>query len=263
VHGKPEGSLKIRVSRRAFRELSDFAGILVPAIQECTAMRVLIVEDERRMARLLQRGLEEEGCAVAVARDGIGGLELAEGAEFDLIVLDLMLPGIDGWEVARRLRRIGNRTPILMLTARDSVQDIVRGLDLGADDYLTKPFSFEVLLARVRALLRRGPAPLPAQLRVGELVLDPANHQVSYAGQRLRLTRTEYRLLEFLMRRTNRVVERDTLVAAVWGYDREIESNTLDAFIRLLRIKLEERGAHGLIRTVRGVGYLLGDREDE
>jgi len=217
-------------------------------------MRLLVIEDERRMAALLKRGLEEEGYAVSVALDGAGGLAMARSSEFDLIVLDLMLPGLDGFEIAKRLRHDGNRTPVLILTARDAAQDIVRGLDLGADDYLTKPFSFAVLLARIRALLRRGPVPQPAQLQVGDLALDPATHRASVGGSPVALTRTEFALLEFLMRRAGQVVPRNTLIEAVWGFEREIESNTLDAFIRLLRSKLET-GGRRFVHTVRGVGY--------
>jgi len=222
-------------------------------------MRLLVVEDENRMASLLRQGLQEEGYAVAVAADGPTGLEMAAADSFELILLDVMLPGFDGFELARRLRAQGNRTPILMLTARDATPDIVEGLDLGADDYLTKPFSFEVLLARIRALLRRGPAPQSARLRVGDLELDPATHAVTRSGQLVHLTRTEFSLLEYLMRRCDRVVPRDILIEAVWGFGRDIESNTLDAFIKLLRSKVEAAGGPRLIHTVRGVGYSIRD----
>lgn len=220
-------------------------------------MRLLLVEDEARMAALLKRGLAEEGYAVAVAGDGRSGLAMAQSSEFDLILLDIMLPGIDGFTIARRLREGGIRTPILMLTARDAAPDVVRGLDLGADDYLTKPFSFEVLLARIRALLRRGPAPHQVQLTAGPLRLDPASHLVFRAAEQVSLTRTEFLLLEFLMRRAGQAVPRATLIEGVWGYDRDVESNTLDAFIRRLRSKLEGDSGTKLIHTVRGVGYLL------
>ncbi|MBA3975026.1 MAG: DNA-binding response regulator [Candidatus Solibacter sp.] len=220
-------------------------------------MRLLLVEDEARMAALLKKGLAEEGYAVAVAGDGRAGLAMAESSEFDLILLDIMLPGLDGFTIARRLRDGGIHTPILMLTARDAAPDVVRGLDLGADDYLTKPFSFEVLLARIRALLRRGPTAQDVQLSAGPLRLDPAAHQVFREGVQIELTRTEFQLLEFLMRRTGQVVRRATLIEGVWGYDRDVESNTLDAFIRLLRSKLEGDSGARLIHTVRGVGYVL------
>jgi DNA-binding response OmpR family regulator len=188
---------------------------------------------------------------------------MAESNDFDLILLDIMLPGMDGFTVARRLRDGGIRTPILMLTARDATPDVVRGLDLGADDYLTKPFSFEVLLARIRALLRRGPATQEVQLTVGPVRLDPSTHQVLREGEQVALTRTEFLLLEFLMRRAGQVVPRATLIEAVWGYDRDIESNTLDAFIRLLRTKLEGKEGPRLIQTVRGIGYAIREEAPE
>lgn len=220
-------------------------------------MRLLVVEDEKRMAELLQKGLTEEGYTAAIALDGPTGLAMALAGTFELILLDVMMPGLDGFGVAKRLRSEGITTPILMLTARDATPDIVRGLDLGADDYLTKPFSFEVLLARIRALLRRGPATVPAQLRIGDLRLDPAAHEVFRREERVSLTRTEFHLLEFLMRRAGQVVPRGTLIEAVWGTERDIESNTLDVFIRLLRTKVEGREGAKLIHTVRGVGYSI------
>jgi two-component system response regulator MprA len=226
-------------------------------------MRLLVVEDEKRMADLLKKALQEEGYAVATASDGKIAVEMALAGQFELILLDIMLPGIDGFQVAQQLRRGGNRIPILMLTARDATPDIVQGLDLGADDYLTKPFSFEVLLARIRALLRRGPAVSPVKLRVGDLELDPGSHEVTRRGTAVNLTRTEFNLLEYLMRREGQVIPRDTLIEAVWGYDRNIENNTLDAFIRLLRSKVEGDGGSRIIHTVRGVGYVARKQEPE
>ena len=220
-------------------------------------MRVLIIEDERGMAELLKKGLEEENHRVALAFDGLEGLELAKTYEFDAIVLDLMLPRVDGFEVARRLRHAGNQTPILILTARDSVPDIVKGLDLGADDYLTKPFSFEVFLARLRTVARRGSAPRPTCLRVADLTLDPAARQALRGQREIRLSPTEYRLLELLMRRAGRVVTRTAIVEAVWGLENDIEENTLDAFVRLLRGKVDKGFSPKLIKTVRGIGYCL------
>jgi DNA-binding response OmpR family regulator len=220
-------------------------------------MRVLIVEDERKMAELLKKGLEEEKHSASLAHDGSAALEMAELYEFDAVVLDVMLPGIDGFEVARRLRRNNNRTPILMLTARDAVPDIVRGLDVGADDYLTKPFAFDEFLARLRSVARRGSSPRPARLQVADLILDPATHQVFRRDREIRLTLTEYRLLDFLVRRAGRVVPRATLVDAVWGFDQEVEDNTLDAFVRLLRSKVDRDFKGKLIHTVRGVGYSI------
>jgi len=220
-------------------------------------MRVLIVEDERAMAELLKKGLEEENHRAALAFDGVQGLELAKTYEFDAIVLDLMLPRVDGFEVARRLRHAGNQTPILILTARDSVPDIVKGLDLGADDYLTKPFSFEVFLARLRTVVRRGSAPRPTCLRVADLTLDPASRQALRGRREIRLSPTEYRLLELLMRRAGRVMTRTAIVEAVWGLENDVEENTLDAFVRLLRGKVDKGFSLKLIQTVRGIGYCL------
>jgi DNA-binding response OmpR family regulator len=220
-------------------------------------MRVLIVEDERAMAELLKKGLEEENHRAAIAFDGVQGLELAKTYEFDAIVLDLMLPRVDGFEVARRLRHAGNQTPILILTARDSVPDIVKGLDLGADDYLTKPFSFEVFLARLRTVVRRGSASRPTCLRVADLTLDPASRQALRGRREIRLSPTEYRLLELLMRRAGRVMTRTAIVEAVWGLENDVEENTLDAFVRLLRGKVDKGFSLKLIQTVRGIGYCL------
>ena len=221
-------------------------------------MRILVVEDERKMAGLLRQGLTEEGHTVTLAHEGRIALSMALAAEFDLIILDVMLPGLNGFEVARNLRGQSNATPILMLTARDAAGDVVRGLDLGADDYLTKPFSFDVLFARVRAVSRRGPIAQPVSLEVAGLTLNPATREVYRGARRIDLTRTEYAILELLMRNAGRVVTRDGLIERVWGGESDIESNTLDAFVRLLRGKVEESGRPRLIRTVRGVGYTLG-----
>jgi len=220
-------------------------------------MRILIVEDEKKMAGVLKKGLEAENHRVSLAFDGHSGLELASTMEFDVVVLDLMLPGIDGFEIARRLRRSDNHTPILMLTARDAASDIVKGLDTGADDYLTKPFSFEVFLARLRSVARRGSAPRPTVPQVGDLVLNPASHQVTRGEREIHLSPTEFRLLELLMRRSGRVIPRDAIVEAVWDFDHEVEENTLDTFIRLLRSKVDRDHSHKLIQTVRGVGYTI------
>jgi two-component system response regulator MprA len=171
-----------------------------------------------------------------------------------------MMPGIDGVDLVRRLRRSGRQTPVLVLTARDSPEDVVRGLDAGADDYLTKPFSFRVFLARLRALARRSERPYVARLQVDDLVLDPASHQVTRAGTSIALTATEYRLLEFLMRRVGHAVSRSAIIEGVWGFEEDIEPNTVDAFIRLLREKLDAGRQRRIIQTVRGYGYIL--RED-
>ena len=220
-------------------------------------MQVLVVEDERRMAELLRQGLEEEGHSVILAMDGKEGLAMAESHAFDAIVLDVMLPGMDGFSIAKKLRASRNQTPILMLTARDATEDMVAGLNLGADDYLVKPFSFDVLLARLRAVSRRGPIPQPVHLQVQDLLLNPASREVARGSRRVALTRTEYSLLELLMRRAGRVVTRENLIEAVWGFDSDVRSNTLDAFIRLVRDKVDVAGEQKLIHTVRGVGYCL------
>jgi DNA-binding response OmpR family regulator len=220
-------------------------------------MQVLVVEDEPRMANLLRQGLTEEGYAVTVAANGLDALDLALGYAFDAMVLDVMLPGMDGFTVARRLRERQNQVPILMLTARDAASDIVDGLDLGADDYLTKPFSFDVLLARLRALGRRGPIAQLTVLRAADLTLDIGSREVKRAGRELHLTRTEFSILELLMKNAGRVVTRESIIEQVWGHNAEIESNTLDAFVRLLRAKVELEGELKLINTVRGVGYTL------
>jgi DNA-binding response OmpR family regulator len=218
-------------------------------------MRVLIAEDERQMAEQLRRGLEREGYAVLVAADGEQALELARNSEHDLIILDWMLPKIEGVEVARRLRQAKVTTRILMLTARDTTADVVTGLDCGVDDYLSKPFAFEVLLARLRALARRTAATVLPVLEVADLALDPATRRVTRAGMPIKLSTKEFSLLHFLMRRSGQTVPRSTLIEAVWGYDSSIESNTLDAFIHLLRMKVDSEMHVKLIHTVRGIGY--------
>ena len=220
-------------------------------------MRILVVEDEPQMAALLKEGLSEEGHHVYVAPNGEEGLRTAQSRSFDVIVLDIMLPKMDGMTVARRLREAANLTPVLMLTARDKVSDIVKGLDHGADDYLTKPFSFEVLLARLRALGRRGPLPTGVLLRLADLHLDTATRKVTRHEQPINLTPREYSLLELLLRNAGRPVSRDTILDAVWGFENEVEENTVEAFVRLLRQKIDVPFEPKLIHTVRGVGYCL------
>jgi two-component system OmpR family response regulator len=219
-------------------------------------MQLLLAEDEPRMAALLERGLSEEGHHVVVARDGAEALEIARSATFDVIVLDVMLPRLDGLMVARRLREGRNQTPVLMLTARDSDADVIRGLDSGADDYLTKPFSFDVLLARLRAVSRRGAIPRSPFLIVRDLRLDPATRDVTRSGERIHLTPREYCLLELLMRNKGRVLPRENILEAVWGYGCDVNENTLEAFVRLLRLKVDFCEPR-LIQTVRGAGYMI------
>ena len=220
-------------------------------------LKLLVVEDETRMVELLRKGLAEEGHTVVCAGDGKEGLDLARNYEFDAIILDIMLPKLNGYDLAHQLRKEKVATPVLMLTAKDSVPDLVRGLDSGADDYLTKPFAFEELLARLRAVKRRAPVPQATKLQVGNLVLDPATREVARGGRDILLTRTEYNLLERLMYRAGKVVPRRSLIEAVWGFDRDIEENTLDAFVRLLRTKIDTEDQPKLIHTVRGVGYMI------
>ncbi len=220
-------------------------------------MEILIVEDDQRMAALLERGLHGEGHRVFVAPDGRQGLEYAGVRTYDVIVLDVLLPFVDGFEVARRLRQRGDRTPILLLTAKDSPRDAVQGLDAGADDYLKKPFAFEELLARIRAVSRRGPIPGATVLRVGDLTLDPASHEVHRAQRKVGLTPREYQILELLIRRAGRVVPRDTLLDDIWGEAQDAEPNTVDVFVSSLRRKLESPGEERLIQTIRGVGFCL------
>lgn len=225
-------------------------------------MRVLVAEDDLQMAELLQRGLNAHGYAVQIATNGLTALEKLVSASFDALVLDVMLPEMDGLAVARHLRSSGNKVPILMLTARDSVKDIVRGLDAGADDYLVKPFAFEVLAARLRVIARRSALESASILRVSDVTLNTETHDVQRAGKPLILTRTEFVLLEHLMRRAGRVVPRSDLIDAVWGIDRDVESNTLDVFVFQLRGKLESGGASRLIQTVRGFGYTMREGEE-
>jgi DNA-binding response OmpR family regulator len=222
-------------------------------------MRILLVEDDRELAELVRRGLEEESAAVTVCFDGAAGLLAAERTQFDIIVLDIMLPFMDGLEMTRRLRRQHIPAPILLLTGRDAPEDIVRGLDAGADDYLTKPFSFDVLLARIRARTR-GAAIGATRRRYADLVIDQEFHEAWRGAGKIQLTRTEFAILECLMLAAGRVVSRDRLIDSVWG-DREVSNNNLDVFIRFLRLKVDPPGLRRLIHTERGIGYSLRDSE--
>lgn len=219
-------------------------------------MRILLVEDDREVAGYVGRGLEEEGNSVTVCFDGAAGLRTAQTAAFDIIVLDVMLPCMDGFEITRKLRAGAVSTPILLLTGRDSERDVVRGLDAGADDYLTKPFAFEVLLARLRARTRSGRSENQQTLRFGDLTMGLEAHEVWRGNTPITLTRTEFSILECLMRSAGRVVMRQRLIETVWGSDRDIGNNNLDVFIRLLRTKLDTHEKR-IIHTVRGVGYSL------
>lgn len=220
-------------------------------------MRILLVEDEARVAGFLAKGLREQTYAVDVATDGVEGLHLGSENDYDLVILDVMLPHKDGHAVCRELRRRGRLSPILMLTARGAVDDRVAGLDCGADDYLTKPFDFKELLARVRALLRRSTALRPATLRVADLELDTASHAVERAGRGVTLTAKEYALLEFLLLNQGRVVGREEIAQHVWDENFDPFSNVIDVYIKRLRSKMDTEPRRRLIHTRRGEGYLL------
>lgn len=218
-------------------------------------MRVLVVEDEPEMAQLLAKGLREEQFEISIARDGCSALEKSQQTSFDVILLDVMLPQVNGLEVARRLRQREQETPVLMLTARDSVPDIINGLNAGADDYLTKPFSFLELLARIRALVRRHQIRRKNVLELADLVLDVSSLRAFRKGQEIHLSNTEYRLLELLVRNSGRVVSRHEILTSIWGHGREVTENTLDAFVRLLRKKIDQHSDTKLLHTHRGFGY--------
>jgi DNA-binding response OmpR family regulator len=220
-------------------------------------MRVLVVEDSRRLAGIIKRGLLEEGYAADNAYDGEEAEYMAEATPFDVIILDIMLPKKDGFAVCRNLRAKNVSTPILMLTAKDSVEDKVTGLDSGADDYLVKPFAFSELLARIRALLRREVLPKIQRLQVGDLSLDPQSREVWSDGSLLDLTAKEYAILEYFMRRPNAVVTRTMLGESVWDYEFDGLSNIIDVYIRRIRQKIDREGQASLIQTVRGAGYRL------
>jgi DNA-binding response OmpR family regulator len=218
-------------------------------------MNILVVEDEPEMASMLVRGLREELLDVQLAKNGERALQLTQKHSFDLILLDVMLPDQSGFDVVQQLRQRSQETPVLMLTARDALRDIVLGLDSGADDYLTKPFSFAELLARIRALGRRGVVGPKNVLEAHNLVLDVSSRRTFLSGQQIYLSSTEFRLLEVLVRNRGRVVTRRALLAAVWGNRRDVGENTLDAFVRLLRKKIDEASDVRLIYTHRGLGY--------
>jgi DNA-binding response OmpR family regulator len=224
-------------------------------------MQILVVEDDPTTSALLEKAIREEGHHVVVETNGLAALEIARFHPFDAIVLDVMLPGLDGFGIAKKLRQEGSQTPILMLTARDTDRDVVHGLNLGADDYLVKPFSLDVFFARLKTIARRGALPLSATFSVADLEADTGTREVRRNGKNLSLTRTEYNLLELLLRSSGRVVPREQIIETVWGYGAEVESNTLDAFVSSLRSKVDSPGKLRLIHTVRGVGYSLREKE--
>jgi heavy metal response regulator len=221
------------------------------------------VEDEKKVASFLKKGLEEERYAVDCAFDGEEALFMADANEYDLVILDIMLPKVDGLEVLKQVRDKGATLPVLMLTAKDSIEDVVKGLDRGCDDYLTKPFAFAELLARVRALLRRKGREPAGELRVVDLVLDPVTHEVSRGDKKVDLTAKEYALLEYLMRHVDRVVTRTMISEHVWDYHFDPMTNVIDVYVNHLRSKIDVDSSQKLIHTVRGVGYILRGNEDE
>ena len=223
-------------------------------------MHILIIEDEVKTAKFVSRGLMEDNFTADLIENGRDGLELAMNREYDLIILDVMLPGIDGWEVLKRLRERGNETPVLLLTVLNDVEDRVRGLQLGADDYLTKPFSFSELLARIHTILRRGPVRTPEVLRVADLEIDFPAHRVLRAGKRIDLTPKEFALLSLLARRSGEVLSRTRIAERIWDIDFESETNVVDVHMRRLRIKVDDPFETKLIHTVRGMGYVLEAR---
>jgi two-component system, OmpR family, copper resistance phosphate regulon response regulator CusR len=224
-------------------------------------MKILVIEDDPKTAGFLKRGFQEEGFAVDVAGDGPEGLRMIQAAPFDLLVLDLMLPGMDGLRLLTFARESGVKSPVLILTARDAVEDRVTGLELGADDYLVKPFAFAELLARVRSILRRPQLREPATLRVADLELDPVAHRATRAGQRLDLTAREFVLLSLLIRKQGEVLTRTMIAQSVWGMNFTSEANVVDVSMRRLRAKIDDPFPRKLLRTVRGVGYVLENEE--
>lgn len=220
-------------------------------------MRILVVEDEVKIAQFIKRGLKEEGYAVDVSHDGEQGHFMLSSNDYDAIILDIMLPKVDGLELCRKLRQEGNQTPIIMLTAKDTVKDKVKGLDSGADDYLSKPFAFEELLARVRVLLRKKDGRIQTQLKVDDLVLDLLTHKVTRSGRDIDLTVKEYALLEYLMRNAGNIVTRTMISEHVWDINFDTFTNVIDVYINYLRNKVDSGFDIKMIHTVRGKGYLL------
>jgi two-component system copper resistance phosphate regulon response regulator CusR len=224
-------------------------------------VKILIVEDEKKTAAYLQKGLAESGFVVDVVHEGEEGFQQARTGEYDLLVLDVMLPGRDGWSILEGIRRLGRQTPVLFLTARDGIQDRVKGLELGADDYLVKPFAFSELLARVRSILRRGPLRQQETIKIADLEVDLLRHRVARGGNRIDLTPKEFFLLSLLARRAGEVLSRTLIAEQVWDMNFDSDTNVVDVHVRRLRSKVDDPFEQKLIHTVRGAGYVLEDRQ--
>lgn len=220
-------------------------------------MRILVVEDERNIALAIKKGLEIESYAVDIELDGLDGYNAASTEDYDLVILDVMLPSMDGFEICSRLRNEGSHTPILMLTAKDQNRDVVRGLDLGADDYLAKPFSFEVLVSRVRSLLRRPKEVIPNEIVVGDLILDTVSKSVTRNGNAIMLSSKEFAILEYMMRNNGVVLSKEKIISHVWDFDSDILPNTVEVFMNYLRTKIDKPYKNHLFHTVRGFGYKI------
>jgi len=222
-------------------------------------MKILVIEDERRIAEAVKEGLEQDGYAVDIAYDGEEGYASASADVYDVIVSDVMMPSLDGYELCRKLRDDGNNTPILLLTAKDQDADIIKGLDVGADDYLAKPFSFNVLLARIRALLRRPQQTIGEVLQVGDLEMDPANKSVRRAGKSINLSVKEFSILEYFLRNPDRILSKNNIILHVWNFDADVLPNNVEVFMTMLRAKIDKPFGSPLIHTVRGFGYKLSE----
>jgi len=223
-------------------------------------MRILVIEDEVKTAAFIRKGLRESGYTADVANEGFEGLDLALTREYDIIILDVMLPGLDGWQIISRIRKLKKDTPIIFLTARDAVQDRIKGLELGADDYLVKPFAFSELLVRIRTILRRGPVRTQELITIGDLEIDLMGHRVTRGGKRLDLTPKEFALISLLARRSGEVLTRVRIAERIWDIDFESDTNVVDVHMRRLRAKVDDPFEKKLIHTVRGVGYVLEER---
>ena len=245
------------IAARMWRQPLCLEFIQEQIVKQPEQMKLIVIEDEAKTARFLKKGLTEAGFQVDVAEDGLKALRLAEKTEFDLLILDVMLPVLDGWHVLTRFRNAGGKAPVLLLTARDAVHERVKGFELGADDYLVKPFAFSELLVRVRSLLRRGPPREQKTIRIADLEIDPLRQRATRGGQRLELTSKEFLLLTLLVRNAGQVLSRSRIAEEVWDMNFETDTNVVDVNVRRLRSKVDDPFPHKLIRTVRGAGYVV------